>query len=252
MSRTLPTIVSLADVAAFRPVSDAADLARLEMAWKSTEAAIRRYCGQNLVQPSDPYVDILPETDWSVPIHPLLAYGNSSGGGWDDAPYTGPPADGHVLHLSQGLVRSITSVYVDTGGSAGTDVNDFASSTLLSSSEYFLDVGEIDPSGLKLSKSGCIIRKYANWPTRRRSVKVTYVAGYTEAELDAEFSDLRLAVVEGIIARYDAFSSVGDSPVLSERLGDWQITFAEKAGDTTGLDEKLRSYLQPFVRYHLP
>lgn len=256
MSRTLPTILSLADVSAFVSTTTDSELARLEMVWKATEAAIRRYCGQDIAQPSDPYVDILPETDWFVPVDPLLTYGNqygsfATGGGYGNI-NTGPVADGHLLYLRQGLVRSVTSVYVDTGSSAGTSVDDFPSTTLVDPSTYFLDISDIDPSGLKVSNSGCIVHKFGTWPTRRRTVKVTYVAGFTEAELDGEFSDLRLAVIEEVSNRYDRFTNLGDAPVKSERLGDWEITYSQPSDVITGLGEKLRDYLQPFVKYRMP
>lgn len=248
MARTLAPITSLADLMVYANPADDRALARLEMAWKAVEGEIRRYCGQNIAQPAAAYVDFLPGKDLWTPLDPLLTHQNVVPGGLGYSWSSGPSADGHLLTLRQGLVRSITSVYVDTGGSGGTDADDFAAATLLSTDEYFLDIDEKDPDDLVISRTGNVVRKYGNWPTRRRSVKVTYVAGLTGAELDADYSDLRMAVVECVIGKYTAYSNIGQDRVKSERLGDWEI---EYFGDTEDsfLTPTLRNILQPFVRY---
>ena len=247
MSRTLAPITSMADLMAFANPADDRALARLEMAWKATESEIRRFCGQNIAQPADPYVDILPNTDLFTPLDPLLTHDNTHPGGLG-AYYTGPVADGHVLPLRQGLVRSITSVYVDTGGLAGTSVNDFAAATLLDSSEYFVDVDEQDPDDLLISRSGNLIRTNGVWPNRRRTVKVTYVAGLTAEELDDEFSDLRLMVVECVLGKYNSYQMVMQDRIKRERLGDWEVEYFNDSEDTF-LTPSLKSTLQPFVKY---
>lgn len=250
MARTLSPITSIADLLAFVNVSTDQELARLEMVWKSTEAEIRRYCGQNIAQPADAYVDILPESDWYIPVDPLLSHDNVLPGGLGLTWSIGPQADGHLLTLRQGLVRSITSVYVDVTSAAGTSVNDFAAATLLSSDSYYLDVTERDPDGSLMSRSGVVVRRDADWPSRRRSVKVTYVAGLTEAELDSDYSDIRMAVIREVVDKYSTVQSLGQSPIQSERLGDWSVTYAV-GGNTDGLhlSAPLRSTLQPFCRW---
>jgi hypothetical protein len=250
MARTLSPITSIADLLAFVNVSTDQELSRLEMVWKATEAEIRRYCGQNIAQPAAAYVDILPESDWYIPVDPLLSHDNVVPGGLGLTWSSGPQADGHLLTLRQGLVRSITSVYVDTTSAAGTSVNDFAAATLLDADTYFLDAGEKDPDDSLMSRSGIVVRRDANWPSRRRSVKVTYVAGLTAAELDDEFSDIRLAVVKEVVDKYSTVQSLGQSPIQSERLADWSITYAI-GGNTDGLSlsAPLRSTLQPFCRW---
>jgi hypothetical protein len=223
---------------------------RLEMVWKGVEAEVRRFCGQNIAQPADAYVDFLPESDWHVPVDPLL----QQGVGWHDRhSYVvsgGPSHDGHLLPLRQGLVRSITEIRIDTASSAGTDGSDFPSSTILSSDFYFLDVAEKDPSDLLISRSGIVVYKGGNWPTRRRSIKVTYVAGLTAAELDDEYSDIRLAVCQEVLERYQNLSNPGVGRVKSERLGDWAVTYA--TSDREGrLSHELREALHPFVLYRM-
>lgn len=249
MSRTLAPITSVADCAALLgTITTDQELGRLEMVWKGVEAEIRRFCGQNIAQPADAYVDILPETDWNVPLDPLMQQDTS----WHRQGYVvsgAPSVNGHVLPLRQGLVRSITSVYVDLSSLAGTSGSDFAAATLLDSAEYYLDVDEIDPSSSLISRSGNLIRANANWPTRRRSVKVTYVAGLTAAELDDEYSDIRLAVTTEILDRYNNLTAGGGGRVKSERLGDWQVTYELGAVDEGSLSMRLRTVLQPFVKY---
>lgn len=245
MSRTLAPITSIADCAALAGnITTDVELARLGMVWKSVEAEVRRYCNQNIAQPAAAYVDFLPETDWYVPMDPLMQL---------DPNYyiSGAPSwDGHLLPLRQGLVRSVSEIKFDTGGSGGTDAGDFPSTTIIDASSYFLSVEEKDPSDLVISWNGCVVLKAGNWPTRRRSIKVTYVAGLTAAELDDEFSDIRMAVTMEILDRYANLSAEGVGRVRKERLADWSIEYAIPEQDSR-LSQSTRDALQPFVRYRL-
>lgn len=252
MSRVLAPITSLADcVALSGSITTDVELARLEMVWKGVEAEIRRFCGQNIAQPADAYIDYLPETDWHVPVDPLLQNDYAWYTRYESFVTGGPTAEGHVLPLRQGLVRSITQIRIDVGGSAGTSGSDFGSTTVLDSSNYFLDVADQDPDDVLLSYSGAVISKAGNWPTRRRSIKVTYVAGLTGEELDNEFSDLRLAVCQEILDRYVNLSSgAGGARVKSERLGDWEISYSLQDKDSR-LSQEVKDVLQPWVRYRL-
>lgn len=251
MSRTLVSITSVADCAALAgSITTDSDLARLEMVWKGVEAEIRRFCGQNIMQPVDAYVEFHPTTDRYVPLDPLL----QNDVAWNNR-YTlnmsGAPAwDGHVLPLNQGLVRSITEIRFDTDSNAGTSASDFPSTGIVDSSAYYLDVDEEDPSDLLISWSGNVILKSGTWPTRRRSIKVTYVAGLTAAEMDDEFSDIRLAVTEEVLDRYGNLSSSGVAKVKSEKLGDWEVSYA--ISDKEGrLSDSLKDALRPFVKWKL-
>lgn len=251
MSRTLVGITSVADCAALAgTITTDAELARLEMIWKGVEAEIRRFCGQNIMQPVDAYVDFLPETDRYVPLDPLLQNDIAWNGRYTSNMSGAPAWDGHVLPLKQGLVRSITEVRVDTTGSGGNDGDDFPSTSVLDDSYYFLDVDEKDPSNLLISWSGNLILKSGTWSTRRRSIKVTYVAGFTAAEMDDEFSDIRLAVTEEVLDRYTSLSSDGVGKVKQERLGDWEVTYAISENEGR-LSSSLKDALRPFVKWKM-
>lgn len=249
MSRTLAPITSVADCAALSgSITTDAELGRLEMVWKAVEAEIRRWCGQNIMQPADAYVDFLPENDRYIPVDPLLQNEVSWNNRYSYNVGGGPGMDGHILPLRQGMVRSITEIRIDTGSAAGTSGDDFPASTILDSSTYFLDVDEKDPSNLLISWSGNVIYRGGNWPTRRRSIKVTYVAGLTAAELDDEYSDLRFAVCEEVLDRYTALSSDGVGRVKKESLGDWSVEYAVSENEGR-LSDSLRDALQPFRKY---
>src|SRR5690606_19172886 len=97
-----------------------------------------------------------------------------------------------VLQLPQMFVRSITSVYEDVNAKAGQGSNDFPASTLLTAgTEYWLDVDETG-----LSRSGFLIREAGTWSRRPRTIKVTYVAGLTAAELESDYSDIKDLICE--------------------------------------------------------
>lgn len=142
------------------------------------------------------------------------------------------------LFLMERPVRSITSIYEDRAAYGGQGGSDFAASTLLTSgTDYYLDYVV---SGI--SWSGNVRRINAGWSPRERTIKVTYVAGVTAAELagtsvvrgpngNGVTTLKRAALVAAAIAWKEPQASIqgsgaGAGPVTSERLADYSVTYA--------------------------
>lgn len=90
-----------------------------------------------------------------------------------------------TLRLNNLPIRSITSIYEDP--SAWTTVpsgTGFPASSLLTEArDFYVDWDGTDQSGNRICESGMVFRTGGIWSLTARTVKVTYVAGYTEAEL---------------------------------------------------------------------
>lgn len=105
----------------------------------------------------------------------------------------GDSVDGAV-HLKNLPVRSVASVYENLGAwITGEASGEWPAATLLSASAYRLDMAE---PGLCLS--GRLYRNYGNWPSTPRVLKVTYHAGYSQAEIDAGHGPVKMAVLTGL------------------------------------------------------
>lgn len=94
-----------------------------------------------------------------------------------------------ILALKNIPVRSITSIYENASAWAtGSPGGDWPSSTLLAPSSYRLQLEEAG-----ICKTGFVIRGGA-WTDAIGCIKVTYVAGYTAAELTAVAAHVKAAV----------------------------------------------------------
>lgn len=118
--------------------------------------------------------------------------------GWDKVGGTVVPRglasqESRIL-LSTVPVRSITSVYENYSAWAqGTPDGDWPATALLAPTGYRLDLTE--PG---ISMSGALFRQVGNWSTSPRTVKVTYVAGYTQAEIDARWPMFKAATLDSL------------------------------------------------------
>lgn len=121
-------------------------------------------------------------------------------------------SDTRILQLPEIPVRSITSIYEDSAALAGQGANDFpVSSLLVSGTDYYLDV---DKSGI--SRTGHVIRFFGAWAPRQRTIKVTYVAGYSSGELggtDVDATGIQDATIEAVCAEYMRHRSVQGNAV---------------------------------------
>lgn len=130
------------------------------------------------------------------------------------------------IQLRKLPVRSITSVYEnlsawDTAGGS------FPASSLLPTNAYYLDQIE---SGL--CESGRLIRQSGVWSRALRTIKVTYVAGLTQAEINASYNDLKLAMLLAIQSFYigtvmRSLAGANGGAVNSTSITDFSVSFAD-------------------------
>lgn len=151
------------------------------------------------------------------------------------------------LFLSELPVRSITSIYERADG-YGTDAR-FTSTYLLTANEdYWLDVGRTG-----ISKTGIVHRLGGSWPLAGRSVKVTYTAGYTDAEL--QDTDIPLAVIQAVAAAWNQAGALqgsevaeGFGAITGESTGPHNITYdATSVREIAGLLRELPLGIQKML-----
>lgn len=120
---------------------------------------------------------------------------------------------GDRLRLDNPFVRSITEVREDINGVFGTGSGFGIASVLTQGTDYYL---ELDQSGL--SKSGVVIRHNRQWCVTSGSIMVTYVAGLTSAELDDEYSFVKLALLEEIQRSVESNLAHRNNPGLPKKV----------------------------------
>lgn len=140
------------------------------------------------------------------------------------------------LQINRVPIRSVGSLYEDLDARAGTAANAFASSTELTEGTDFYP--DYDAPGI--CRSGIIIRQAGSWPATPGSIKITYTAGYTAAELGGDFSGanaidalpIKTAVLQTAVLAFTQMvqlqkkASVGftSGPITGEKLGDYSYT----------------------------
>ena len=171
-----------------------------------------------------------------------------------------------LLHLP---VRSITTVHVDFDGRSGTASGAFGDDTLKAEgTDFWANYDMEDSDGEKVCMDG-ILRSIGAWPVTPGTVKVVYVAGYTEAEFHGQDTSIDVtpiweaALNEACMRLRKALSlkkktGVGfvAGSVTSEKLGDYAYTLGssplsmEKAiGGSSSLSMESRSLLAPYIHW---
>lgn len=230
-----------------------AELALLNMLHPLVESAVKVYLQQELERTT--YTEYLPigtatERDGllrdadDISVHGSRVIIN---GGTDRSSF---------LQLKH-LPVSATGIEIreDTGANAGQESESFGDSTLLVQGEdYFLDVD--DPTN-GISRSG-IVHRIGAWPTEPRSIKVTYLGGFTSAQFAGSLAGaLKLAVITEVANRFwetrSKQTTRGIGVIQSERIGKYGYSIGS-AGSTSavvagGLSASVQMMLQPFRNY---
>lgn len=159
------------------------------------EQAIWQVLGYTLEQST--YTEFLPA---SGAERPPLEFGIDVG--WDRIggvvmPRSRMDPSYGSIQLTRLPVRSITSIYENLAAwTTGLTDGDWPSTSLQPPTAYRLDMSE--PG---LCKNGRLIRTVGSWPTSPRTVKLTYVAGWTTAEIAANvgnFGPIKMAALDSL------------------------------------------------------
>lgn len=166
-------------------------------------------------------------------------------------------------------IRSITSLYIDYDGRSGTRVGSFATETLKTEgTDFWPNYDGVDSGGSKICLDG-MLRSIGLWPMEPGSVKITYVAGYSDDELHGvddviNASPISEVVVEEACMRArKAFlwkkktgSGFIAGPLTSESLGDYSYSvdssvIKQMFGSSWEIQPANVARLQPFVNWGL-
>lgn len=224
----------------------AADRALVSRLKKRVENLARTFCRHGIAQ--ETYTHLLPKSpviNESVDQHVEISGDRASIGRGQFG--------SDVLQLPQMFVRSITSLFQDTNAKAGQGSGDFGASTeLTAGTDFYLDVDETG-----LSRSGWLVKEAGTWPRQPRTVKVTYVAGLTAAELDDAYSDIKDGICEEVQMRFQSTKSMQGADGQSGRIksesigGEYSVSFDTAVMSQSGLMTETEAKLQPYRFYGL-
>lgn len=179
-----------------------------------------------------------------------------------------------TLQLTHVPIRSVTSVYVDTGAMHGDETGAFAESTKWAAGDdYWVDWDET-----AVARSGNL-KSASSWPDEPGTVKVTYRAGYSPAEFlgtaattstaadgtvttaGLSATGIVLAVHSAAMAAFSRFMSLRkkagagwtSAPLSGEKLGDYSYTVdtsgLSASGVAVALPDDAKQYLAPYLHY---
>lgn len=241
-----PQIVSRAEVVASLglggSISDA-DSGLIELLKRVVENDARRYCGHEITRNTNPFIHFLPGSVAASSAVSLLERASGM--------TTGIRDDGasRFLQLPVPFVRAESlEVRVDLNAAAGQAAGAFGSATLLTAGvDYYLDM---DESGL--SRSGRLVRIAGGWPAQPRTVRVSYFAGFSAAELDGPYSDLKGAILDEVCHRFQIAKSRpgsgGTGLIQSESIGgEYSVTYDTHTNETSPFGQQFRDRLAPYV-----
>jgi len=158
-------------------------------------------------------------------------------------------------------------VYEERGARGGQKSGSFGASTeLTAGTQYYIDTVTSDGDGSIYGASGILIRIGTGWPNEHGSLKVTYTAGYTSAELtgtgstNVDASDIALAAKMLMQKTYQTIKATAKSDLAgmtagikqSERLGDYMYmadvnTARQLNGMSMNIVGEIAELLQPYV-----
>lgn len=173
-----------------------------------------------------------------------------------------------LLQIKHLPIRSITSLHIDYDGRAGTRAGAFPASTLkVEGVDFWPNYDMLDSASGKVCRDG-IIRSEGAWPDIPGSVKIVYVAGYTEAELRGQDSVIDASPINEAVKDetqrriMKVYSRIKNSKLgfvgalASESLGSY--SYSTNSAVFQGLIDGTRDILpetvhklQDYVRYDL-
>lgn len=251
MSFTFAPICSKVDVETYLGIYGSVtsqDDALIDMLRGFVENDMRGFCRHNITQPSENYVQYFPDREMTVMDDKLIGmeiYGNRA------VPIL-LVENANKLQLANAWVRSVTNLWVNYYAFAGQAPDAFPPQTLLTLGvDYWLD---LDWDGI--CKSGIIYRFGMSWPWFPRSVKVQYMAGFTQDELatGGRWNFIRFAAIEETAHQFKLAKermgplSDGVGRVLSQQIGrDRRTDFDPKSLCRDPLSETCKMRLEPIM-----
>lgn len=186
--------------------------AQAQRAWTWAEGAVVEFLGYNPCQAQ--YTKYVPQEEGNQQTNDPVYVLDSSASRAVPGFYYNP----RIIQLRDLPVRSIVSIFEDATGYFGQEPNSFPANTqLVQGSDFFL---KMDTDGL--SWNGQVVRRAFWFPMTIGSVKITYVAGFTDGELETTYSCFGEAVCIAAQYRYLQMKAVslGQFPdIKSEGLG---------------------------------
>jgi hypothetical protein len=218
---------------------------------RGIEQQISGALGSPLMQPvehvANPYVEYLPIGGSAVSIPSVLGAESFL----DE--HFGSGVGHEFLPLGVGWVRSVSQV--KQSQSAATEA-DWAGVAADATSHYALELDCKLPDASVVSQYGNLVRLVGSWNRSPRSVRVTYLAGFTTEEIASYFPALALEVSECIADRFQKRMSrqgVGNTQLMpgylkAETLGKHRQEWAVSRG---GLPEGILEALAPLRVFKL-
>lgn len=247
----MATILNMAEILGWLGLSSPSDqqLAVLHSIHKGVEQAIVKFCRTNLVQQT--FTEYYP-TEQQNPVRTTMVDVDAA----SQFVSFGVGA-GEILQLRNVPVRSITSIYEQAGALAGQAPDAFPASTLLTSGVHYW-MQKDGPGGM--SATGFVRRRSGSWCSEVGSIKVTYVAGFSDAELNGtdgeavDASDIKLAARIAFGHYWNKHvsqaSGLQGGIKTSESLGDYSYTLGgDFAGTKFKIPNEARDLLNEYVHY---
>lgn len=254
-------IVTSDEISAYAAVNGLA-LTAANLTWITTfqpavEAAVRRFLGFNPA--SATYTEYHPVSQPnSVESDPLVQGYEVVGG--QAYPYRLGDPSRSILALKNLPVRSIASVYENPAAwTTGAADGYFPSGTLIPATNYHLDLESYGTSAV--CWTGHLLRNVGTWSAAQRSIKVTYVAGFSGEEIDSLFPEMKLAVCMTLcwhLLNAVALANMRQQggPVASVAIEDFNVSFMSpvayglKLGGSASnrLPPTAAALLEPYVR----
>ena len=249
----IPNIVNVAEILEYVGMADTvdeADQALINMIHPMVETLVRNHVQSNIT--FHQYTHFLPHADGVYERDRFVSHASAARFGRLDS-----QRFSHVLILPQKFVRRIVSLNEDIQAYAGTSTNPAAwgDNTLLTEGIHFH--GDWDQDGY--SESGILVRVSAGWPTKARSVRVIYEAGFRESELDGNTTNvefdvrpIKLATLMTIAsefyhARRQRPRMHAGGSVVSEKIGDYSVTYGRE-DRVVVIPPKAEQMLEPYCR----
>lgn len=248
----LDPICSKTDVEAYLGITStvtAADDALIDMLRGMVENNMRSFVRHNITQPNEDYVHYLPDRKMQQQIDVL--YGMEIYNGNRACPIM-VVNNGDMLQLPQAFVRSITNVWVNYFAFGGQATDPWPDNSLLT---LGVDVW-MDDDYTGMCRSGMLYRFGMAWPAYPRSVKVQYMAGFTQDELanDGRYSFVRMAAIIETVRQFKLAKmrmgarSDGVGMVVAESFGrDADVKYDPKSMVFDQLSAECKMMLEPIM-----